>query len=78
MLQSKKALTDNSLNAGLLAILRRSDKKLIAVPILFVLLRCWGTIHFFFSMIVDRYVHNGCTSAVLAYIFMVLGVMQVR
>ena len=67
-----------SLNPRLLAILHKSDRKLLVVPVLFVLLRCWGTIHFFYSIAVHNRVHNGCISRTLAHIFQFLGFVQVR
>ena len=63
-----------------MALLRRSDKKLIAIPVLFVLLRMWGTVQFFYSLALHHYVdNNGCTSSKKVHDgFIFFGVLQVR
>ena len=79
-MQSKKGLNEKSLNAGLVALLRRSDKKLIAIPVLFVLLRMWGTLQFFYSLAVHNHVDEKvCTSSRGVHDgFIFFGVVQVN
>ncbi len=78
-LQSKKGLVSNSLNAGLVALLQKSDKKLIAIPILFVLLRMWGTLQFVYALAVGKHIDdNACTASKSVHDgFIFFGVMQV-
>ena len=66
------------MNSDLVAILRKSDKKLVAIPVVFVLLRCWGTLHYFYSLAVSSHIIDHCTTRGVAAGFTVLGVLQVR
>lgn len=79
-MQSKRGLASHSLNAGLVALLRKSDKKLVAIPVLLVLLRMWGTVHFFYSLAAEKHIneHRCTTSRALADGFTFFGVMQVK
>lgn len=76
-MQAEKGLSGKFLNSGLLAVLRRSDKKLIAIPIVFVLLRCWGTLHFFYTLAISHHIHDGCTARGLAAGSTVFAILQV-
>lgn len=78
--QSTEGLAAKSLNANLVALLRKSDKKLIAIPVLFVLLRMWGTLQFFYSLAVGKLVSpDSCTSSKSVHDgFIFFGVMQVE
>ena len=63
-------------NPGVLTLLRKSDRKLVFIPVMFVLLRMWGTIHFFVSFIMPSS-HLYCVKMKLYVVFTVLGILQV-
>ena len=57
----------------------RTERRLLAIPLLFLLLRVWGTLQFFFALGVSGRNHNpGCTSQDVHSIFIVFGILQVR
>ena len=53
------------------------ETRLLAIPILFILLRMWGTIQFLFSLAVAGTVHEGCVPNSVHIAFVVLGILQV-
>ena len=53
------------------------ESRLLAIPVIFILLRMWGTIQFFFSMAVADSVKYGCVSKSTHIAFFVLGILQV-
>lgn len=59
---------------------RKIEQKTLAIPIAFILLRMWGTIHFLFSIIIYAS-HSidtaGCTSKSVYGIFITLVLLQV-
>jgi len=78
LMQSKTNSAKKALNATTLALLKRSDKRMVAIPMVFVLLRCWGTLHFFYSLAVSQDVtKHGCTNTKFFVGFFFLAVMQV-
>ena len=56
----------------------RVETRLLAIPLIFILLRIWGTIQFFFSLAVADNVRNGCVPHSNHVAFFVLGILQVR
>jgi len=65
-------------NPGVLTLLRKSDRKLIFVPVMFVLLRIWGTVHFFVTFAIpDNHHLYYCVERKFYIIFTVLGTLQV-
>ena len=52
------------------------ESRLLAIPVIFILLRMWGTIQFFFSMAAADSVY-GCVSKPTHIAFFVLGILQV-
>ena len=53
------------------------ESRLLAIPVIFILLRMWGTIQFFFSMAVANHVNDGCVPKNIHIAFFVLGILQV-
>lgn len=74
--EAKKGISSKSLNSGLVAILRRTDKKLVAIPVVFVLLRMWGTLHYLYSLAVVHHTLQGCTTRILGAVFTTFAVLQ--
>ena len=56
----------------------RVESRLLAIPLVFILLRMWGTIQFFFSLAVADSVQNGCIPNNIHIAFFVLGILQAR
>jgi len=55
------------------------ESRLLAIPIIFVMLRIWGTIQFIISITTSSMImsHNGCISVGLLPTFKVFGILQV-
>ena len=58
----------------------RADVKqrLLLIPILFILLRIWGTLQFFFALVKSREVQERCVSKGTYSSFLMLSIAQVR
>jgi len=66
------------LSSGLVTAVQRADRKLTFIPIMFILLRIWGTIQFFYSILVSIFYRNGqCVPEWAFNGYLVLGYMQV-
>ena len=52
-------------------------QRLLLIPLMFILLRIWGTMQFFYSLIKSGSIHKGCVSIADAKTFYVLGIAQV-
>ncbi|XP_064385388.1 G-protein coupled receptor 157-like [Halichondria panicea] len=74
--QTKIGESENILSAGLISVVKKADRKLTFIPIVFVLLRIWGTIQFFYSLAVSQYISCACTTQVIATVFTVLTYFQ--
>ncbi len=70
--------TENILSAGMVNVVKKADRKLTFIPIVFVLLRMWGTIQFFYSLGVSSYIKCACTNPIVATAFQVLNYLQVN
>ncbi len=77
-MQTKIGESENILSAGLISVVKKADRKLTFIPIVFVLLRIWGTIQFFYSLAVSQYISCACTTQVIATVFTVLTYFQVK
>ncbi len=77
LLQTKIGESENILSAGLVSVVKKADRKLTFIPIVFVLLRMWGTIQFFYSLAVARYIKCACTTPGISLGFELLGYLQV-
>ena len=53
------------------------ESRLLAIPVIFILLRMWGTIQFFFSIAAADTVNDGCVPKSTHIAFFVLGLLQV-
>lgn len=73
--QSKKAITAGSSSRPHLA---RVEKRLLAIPLLYILLRVWGTLQFIFSIAVDHTNTYGCIPETVQRAYFVFGILQVR
>jgi len=54
------------------------EKRLLAIPLLYIFLRMWGTLQFFYSLGVSGTIHKGCIPKTVQIIFFVFGILQVR
>ena len=54
------------------------EKRLLAIPLLYIFLRMWGTLQFFYSLGVSGTIHKGCIPKPVQIIFFVFGILQVR
>lgn len=55
---------------------RHVEKRLLAIPLLFLVLRLWGTVQLFFALAVSRLITRGCVPPTILSIFVFLGVLQ--
>ena len=53
------------------------EKRLLPIPLLFILLRMWGTLQFFYSLAVATTNHDGCMPHKVQTGFVVFGILQV-
>ena len=67
------------ISMGLVAAVQKADRRLTLIPVVFILLRIWGTIQFFYSIIVTRSIpnYNECVSNGVSVGFLILGYLQV-
>ena len=75
--QTKLGTSENILSAGMINIVKKADRKLTFIPIMFVLLRMWGTLQFFYSLIVSSSIVCSCTTSGIAIGFQILSGLQV-
>jgi G protein-coupled receptor 157 len=54
----------------------RVDVRLLAIPILFIVCRMWGTLQFFFSLSVSSQIHHGCVTSAIHWAFRLFGYFQ--
>ena len=58
------------------------DKRLLAIPLLYIILRMWGTLQFFYSLAVAGTQNNpdqpGCIPQMVQEGYYVLGLLQVN
>ena len=59
------------------AMVENVEKRLLYIPLMFILLRIWGSIQFFFSLAVDDDNQEGCIPNEVHTVFFVLGILQV-
>ena len=53
------------------------EKRLLAIPIMYIVLRMWGTTQFFFSLAVSGTNVAGCIPSSVKIVYTVLGILQV-
>ena len=53
------------------------EKRLLAIPLLFILLRIWGTLQVFVALAVSGTVQDGCIPSAVRKVFFALGILQV-
>ncbi len=53
------------------------EKRLLAIPLLYILLRFWGTLQFFYSLAMSEQNHDGCIPTGVRDGFFLLGILQV-
>lgn len=54
VLQTRLGEERNYLSSGLVAAVRKADSKLVFIPMVFVLLRIWGTLEFFYTIALPK------------------------
>jgi len=52
--QTRRDESKQFISMGLVAVVQKADRRLTLIPVIFILLRIWGTIQFFYSIIVSR------------------------
>lgn len=57
--------------------LNKIDNKLLLIPLVFVILRIWGFMQFFFILSVSKYFSRGCVSHPIHITHFVLGILEV-
>ena len=71
---------DADMEARINAAVAEAEMRIKFVPLVFILLRIWDTVHILASLIVTssgQVDENGCTSTVIAIMFVVIGVFEV-
>lgn len=55
------------------------ETRLLLIPIIFILLRIWGTLQFIFSIATSHLIkeQTGCVPSTINVVFLVLGILQV-
>lgn len=79
-MQTRIGEEKNYLSAGLVNAVRKADSKLVFIPVMFVLLRIWGTVQFFYLLSANPQTSpQGCSCIHTDYYrgLIFLGVMQV-
>ena len=56
---------------------KRIDHRLLVIPLVFVLLRIWGIIQFFFTHAISYHWDSGCIQLHWYYIRLALGILEV-
>ena len=65
---------------NLVEVVKKAERKLAFIPVLFILLRIWGTLQFVFSIVVkeSRLVDpTGCISTTTYYVYLIITCAQV-
>ena len=65
---------------NLVEVVKKAERKLTFIPVLFILLRMWGTLQFVFSIVVkeSRLVDpTGCISTATYYVYLIITCAQV-
>lgn len=57
--------------------IEQAEKRLMFIPIVFLILRIWGTIQYFYSIGVSGRNRDGCIPHEVQIVFYFLGIMQV-
>jgi len=68
----------NKINPQMAPKVDTVEKRLLAIPLLYIFLRMWGTLQFFYSLGVSSTIHKGCIPKTVQIIFFILGILQVR
>ena len=55
----------------------RVQLRILAIPLLYIVCRMWGTLQFIFSLAIGNAIHNGCISSSIHWAFRVFGYFQV-
>lgn len=76
--QTRERGSYHSVSESTVVTMQRADKKLTLIPVVFILLRMWGTIQFITISAVDHLIYFGCVPYSYAVVFKVLAYMQVQ
>ena len=69
---------DKFMSVSSVSAIKRIDKKLTFIPVIFILLRVWGTVQFFYSSGVAHLTYLGCAPKHFATGFTLLAYIQVH
>ncbi len=75
--QTRSRLRNHSDTVSLLKTVN-VEKRLLAIPILYIVIRIWGTLQFFYSLIVSGSNDEGCIPSTVKTVYIVFGILQVR
>ena len=67
-----------SIGGSTISTIQRADKKLTFIPIVFILLRIWGTLQFIYATGVDHMMYFGCVPKNYAIGFTFFAYVQVN
>ena len=77
-MQTREAKKDHVLSQTMAAAVQGVDRKLTFIPVMFILLRMWGTLQFFYGLIISKHIQCGCVHKDLRAGFVFFGYMHVR
>ena len=75
--QTQRVESRQFLSSGLVTAVQKADRKLTFIPIIFIFLRIWGTIQFFYSIGVPTCANGQCVPQWVFNGYLVLGYLQV-
>ena len=77
ILQTKTAANRISLSEGVITAIQQVDRKLIYIPVMFLLLRMWGTVQFIVASSIHKTDCHHCISQPASIFLYILGYLQV-
>lgn len=74
--ETREAKKDHVLSQTMAAAVQGVDRKLTFIPVMFILLRMWGTLQFFYGLIISKHIQCGCVHKDLRAGFVFFGYMH--
>ena len=65
------------IDSGAVSQVSTIEKRLLAIPVLYILLRMWGTLQLFYSLIVDHTNEHGCIPLSVQRTYFFFAILQV-
>lgn len=76
-LQTRKSGSYQSISPATISTMQRADKKLTFIPVVFIFLRIWGTLQFFYATGIAHLTYYGCVPEQYGLGFTILAYIQV-